>query len=347
MLATTERPLPPPANSVGVEFDVGLRPVEIFRADRAIAWRQLRMFLAICAVFILLQAYIRRSAFILIFAAVIGLVCFAIHSAFLYMGARSNLRSNKVLSSRIHYSLSPAGLRLSSPSYWTDQSWGSIHELVDTRHLLILRSSTTQKYVIPKRCLVAGDVNQIRSFVSRRETLKALFARGEHPIVNPLATATVRMTAEDLYWGFITMLLRKSHWYAAQFAFSFALIFLLNPRLLSPLTFVAVGAIFSLYVSVAMYMASSRSIRTNAAYQNEIQFTIHEKGLESFGPTFAVHHDWQNFQSVIETSRAFVFCTSNSQMSILPKRALVETSRIESLRVVLKSHYRGKLSLKG
>jgi hypothetical protein len=346
MIATTEQPVLAPAQGVGVEFDVQMRAIDVYRADCAITWRQLRKFLAICTGIVLLRAVIQQSLFILVFVGFVSLVCFAIYSAFIYLGARSNLRTSKVLSSRIHYSYSPCGLRSSTPTHWGDQSWGNIHELVETRHLLILRSSSAQKTVIPKRCLAAGQAGQIRNFVNQRETLKMQYVRGEHPAAAPLVTATVRMTAEDLYWGFLTMLLRKSHWYAAQFVFSFALIFLLNPHLLSPLAFVTVGAIFFLYVSIAMYMTSSRAVRTNAAYQHEMQFAFCETGLEGFGPTLAFHQDWQNYQSVIETSRAFLFCPSNSRMLVIPKRALTEGAKIETLRILLKTHYHGKLSLK-
>ena len=154
------------------------------------------------------------------------------------------------------------------------------------------------------------------------------------------------MAADDLYRCFLTLLLRKSYWYAAQMAFSFILIFALNPRWFSPIAFVVVGSIFFFYMAIYLYCASARAIRTNVAYQHELEYAFDESGLDAGGPTFSNHHDWGNFQSVIEDSKIFLFCPSNSQMVIVPKRFFASDAQIESLRQLLRSHFAGKLSLK-
>ena len=154
------------------------------------------------------------------------------------------------------------------------------------------------------------------------------------------------MSADDLYRGFLIMLLRKSYWYTAQLAFVFMLFFMVNPRFLSPLVFVGVGTIFFLYLATHFYWSSARAIRTNTAYRHEMEFVIDQTGLSISGPTFSSHNDWCNYQAVIEDSKIFLFCPSNSQMVVLPKRCFANDSQIETLRQLLRANYRGKLSLK-
>ena len=346
MLAATDSAASRATSVPAVEFDVQLTPSDLFRADRAIVLRKLKGFLILSAAFVLMRSLAGGGLVLLFFIAFLWFCLYWVHSAFAYLGAKSNLRSNRVLSSPIHYSLSPSGLRTSGPTFWNEQSWASVHDLVETRQALILRVSTAQKSVIPKRCLSAEASNALRDFVKRKESLAPQFARSERTAPTPLVTASFRMTAEDLYWGFMTMLLRKSFWYAAQLVFAFAFIFMINPQFLSPLAFVTVGAIFFLYLSIALYFSSAQAIKTNVNYQNELQYALNEKGLDCWGPTFTFHHDWEDYKSILETSRAFVLCLSTSQMAILPKRALTDGGKIETLRILLKMHYRGKLSLK-
>lgn len=159
-------------------------------------------------------------------------------------------------------------------------------------------------------------------------------------------SATVLVQADDLYRGFLVMLLRKSFWYTAQLVFSFVLIFALNPRLLSPYTFVLVGFVFFLYLAIFLYRTSAKSIKTNATYQQPINFTFDAAGLEARGNTFFFHNDWCNFTSIIEDSKIFLFCPSTSQMLVVPKRAFSDLSQISALRQILRGSYSGKLSLK-
>src|SRR5260221_721212 len=304
---------PEKLSTVKVEFNVQLEATDLYRADRTIVWRQVRPLVGVAAGFVVLRALLAGSVFLLVLIGVISLVCLAIHSAFMFFGARSTLRTNRVLGAPMHYTLTPSSMATSTPTFRSLHTWENLHEVIETSRLLILRSSSAQKNVIPKRCLAPGQLEAIRTLA------KPVVASGaplqEKPLTasSALLTARVRMTAEDLYWGFVTLMLRKSYWYAGQLAFSFALIYLLNPQFISPVAFVTVGTISFLYFAIALHRASARAIRTNAAYQSEIGFAFSEAGLEASGPTFFFHHDWANFKAVIETSKIFLFCTSNSQ----------------------------------
>jgi hypothetical protein len=199
--------------------------------------------------------------------------------------------------------------------------------------------------VIPKRYLLGGDLEKVRA-VARKSPPIPLTSRATRASNPGALFATVRMEAEDIYQGLLILLLRKSYWYAAQIAFSFVVIFAFNPRFLSPLVFVAVGSLFFFYVAISLYRSSSRAIRTNAAYQSAIAYTFDPSGLEGAGATHAFHHDWCNFQSVIESSKIFVFCPSNAQMIIVPKRSFADPAQINELRQLLRTHCQSKLSLK-
>lgn len=334
------------SSPTSVEFNVQLQAVDLFRAERTIALRQLRTFLGVAAAFVVFRAIMAESIFLLAAIAVISLFCFAIHSAFLYLGARSTIKTSKVLSGTTHYCLTQNELLLSTPTSWSRQAWGNVHELLETRSLLILRLSSAQKNVIPKRCLRAGDVERIRNLVRQGKARNSGLQDGTAITDSPLLAVRVKLRAEDLYWGFVTLLMRKSFWYAGQLAFSFVLIFALNPRFLSPMAFVAVGGLFVLYLAVFLYYSSSKAVRTNAAYQGEIQYAFCESGLEAAGPTFSFHHDWGNFQSVMETSKIFLFCPSSSQMLVIPRGCFANESQIQIVRQILRTHYHGKLSLK-
>jgi len=335
-----------PANPVIVEIDVQLTPLDMYRAERATAWRQVRWLIILACPSMLLVSFLRGGPFLFIFVAFINLFVFAVHSAFIYMGARSTLRTSRVLRGIIHYSFEPGCLRSRGQTFWTIQDWSNLYELLETRHLLILRSSSAQKVVIPKRYLLDGALEKVRA-IARKSPPAPIAANPQTGATgSALLTATALIQAEDLYHGFIILLLRKSYWYAAQLAFSFFLIFALNPHFLSPLAFVAVGSIFFFYVAISIYRASSKAIRTNVAYQSAITYTFGASGLDGVGLTHAFHHDWGNFQSVIEGSKIFVFCPSNAQMVIVPKRSFADAAQINELRQLLRSHYQGKLSLK-
>jgi hypothetical protein len=345
---TTTVALPPPtlAAPPTVEIDVQLQPLDLYRANRATVWRQVRWICAIGAAIVLLRALSGDGLLLLGVVGIIGLFSFVIHSGFLYMAAKSALRSNRVLSSPIHYSLTPSGLEMSSPTFWNRQSWSNLYELLETRQLIILRSSSAQKYVIPKSRLAPGDLEKVRA-LARSGLLHNEEANFGRTVPNSShLTANVQLAAEELYRGLLILLLRKSYWYAGQLAFSFALIFVLNPRFLSPTTFVAVGALFFFYFAAHLYWSSARAIRTNAAYKNGVEYAFGESGLDGVGSTFSFHHDWCNFRSIIEDSKLFLFCPSNSQVIVVPKRSFANPSQIQKLRDILKNNYTGKLSLK-
>src|SRR5205823_7827522 len=91
-----------------------------------------------------------------------GLFGFAAYSAFIYMASRSTLKTNRMLSGPLHYTFEPGGMTLRGSTYWGWQDWSNLHDTLETRHLFILRASSAQKNVIPKRCLAPGDLERLR-----------------------------------------------------------------------------------------------------------------------------------------------------------------------------------------
>lgn len=338
-------PAPVRAASSVVEVDVQLQPLDLYRAERTIVWRQIRLLLLVATIYILMRA-LTVGLFLLLPAAMISLFCFVAFCAFTYMSTRSTLKSNRMLSGPMHYAFEPGGMTLRGATYWGWQDWSNLHDTLETRHLFILRASSAQKNLIPKRSLAPGDLERLRA-LARPGLSRVPGFQPQARQVNPSGlTVRVRMTADDLYRGSLTLLLRKSYWYAAHMVFTFLLFFALNPRFLSPIAFIVAGSIFIFYFAAYLYWASARAIRTNVAYQNELEFAFDETGLSTSGLTFSNHHDWCNFQSVIEDSKIFVFCPSNSQMVIAPKRCFASDTQIEALRQLLRTHFHGKLSLK-
>jgi len=344
MVAPPPTPVRPASSAV--EVYVQLQPIDLYRAERAIVWRQVRLFILVCAGSVVIRALTGGGLSLLMAVAMVGFFCFLALSTLTYMASRSTLKTNRMLSGTVHYTFEPGGMILRGPTYWGWQDWSNLHDTLETRHLFILRSSTAQRNVIPKRCLAPGDLDRLRALA--RPGVPAVSGaqpqpREAHP---SRLTIKVRMTADDLYRGFLILLLRKSHWYAAQMVFAFLLFFALNPNRLSPIAFIVVGFIFAFFFAAYMYWGSARAIRTNAAYRNELQFSFDESGLEGSGPTCINRHDWSNFQSVLEDSRMFLLCPSNSQILVVPKRCFANDAQIETLRQLLRSHFTGKLSLK-
>src|SRR5258708_14205463 len=286
-----------PANAAVVEIDVQLTALDMYRASRATVWRQVRWLFIVVYPTTFLISFLRGGPFLSILIAVVSVFVFAINSVFMYMGARSTLRTSLVLRGIIHYSFEPGCLRSRGEAFWTIPDSSNLYELLETRHLLILRSSSAQKVVIPKRYLRDGALEKVRA-IARKSPPAPIGATPKTGAAgSALLTSTVLMQAEDLYQGFLILLLRKSYWYAVQLAFSFFLIFALNPNLLSPLAFVAIGSLFFFYLAISIYRASSKAIRTNVAYQSAITYTFAASGLNGVGLTHAFHHDWGNFQS--------------------------------------------------
>ena len=102
MSTTIALPLAPPAksSSSGVEFNVQLQAVDLYRADRTIVWRQLRPLVGLATGFVVLRTVVAGSVLLLAVIGVISLVCLAIYSGFMSFGARSTLRTNRVLARR-------------------------------------------------------------------------------------------------------------------------------------------------------------------------------------------------------------------------------------------------------
>ncbi|MGB7845924.1 MAG: YcxB family protein [Candidatus Acidiferrum sp.] len=165
-------------------------------------------------------------------------------------------------------------------------------------------------------------------------------------IDQPKITATVKMEAEDIYRGFIAALTRKAGWYSAQIVFVFVFLFLVNPQFLSPVKFIVVGLILILYLAIYIYWISSKSIKTNQAYRDPIEYSFQPSGLEATGPSSFFHHDWCNFISVNEDSRMFIFYPSDAQFLVVPKRSFADSLQIDALRNLLRTSYPGKLKLK-
>lgn len=339
----TAPPAPPPP--VAVEVDVQLQPVDLFRAERTIVWRQVRWFLAISVLLILPLGFVGGGLFLLAGLAVICVFLFAVHSAFLYLASRSTLRTNRVLCGLMHYSFEPGALRIRGATFWAVQDWGSLYEVLETGQTLILRWSSAQKYVIPKRCFAPGDGEKARTIVREGKRANRAGQVPHAPAGSPRLVARVWLTPEDLYRGFFTVLVRKAYWSAAQLVFAFAFIFMVNPQFRSLRAFFVVGSAFFLYLGIHFYRASARAIRTNAAYRDEIEYRFDHSGLEGSGPSFAFRHDWGNFQSILEDSKMFLLCPSNSQMLVIPKRCFAGEAQIEMLRELLRKCYPGKLSL--
>ncbi len=337
---------PDKSSTSSVEFNVHLQAGDFYRAECTIVWRQVRLLVGLATGFVVLRTIAAGSVLLLAASGLISLVSLAIYSALMYFGARSTLRTNRVLGAPMHYTLTAGGMATTTPTFRSQHTWENLHEVIETSRLLILRLSSVQKNVIPKRCLAPGQLEGIRALAKPRVTSSAGNQEKPPIISSALLTAKVRITAEDLYWGCMTLLLRKSYWYTGQLVFSFGLIFLLHPQFISPVAFVVLGAVFFVYFAIGLYHSSARAVRTNVAYRSEIEYAFCESGLEASGPTFFFHHDWGNFQAVIETSKMFLFCPSDSQMLVIPKTALIDISNVQALRTILKSCYRGKLSLK-
>jgi len=342
---------PPPAAasiraaSSAVEVDVQLQPLDLYRTERVIVWRQIRLLLLVSTIYVLMRA-LTVGLFILLPAAMISLFCFVAFCAFMYMSTRSTLKTNRMLSGPLHYTFESGGMTLRGSTYWGWQDWSNLHDTLETRRLFVLRASSAQKNVIPKRCLAPGDLERLRA-LARPGVPGISGARPQaEPIHSSRLTIRIRMKADDLYRGALTLLLRKAHWYAAHIVFTFLLFFALNPRFLSPIAFIVAGSILVFYFAAYIYWASARAIRTNAAYRNELELSFDESGIEACGPTLINRHNWSNFQSVIEDSKMFMFCPSNSQMLLAPKRFFANDTQIETLRQLLRTHFTGKLSLK-
>jgi hypothetical protein len=329
-----------------VEINARLTPLDLYRATRAVVWRQVRGLAILALAIVSLRVYLGGGLPLLIVSALFLLFCFVVHSGFIYMGARSTLRTSRVLGGTIHYSFEPTGLRSRGETFWSSQDWSTLHEVLETSKLLILRSSSAQKIVIPKRFFRGGDLEKVRVVARKSPHATPPPVLTTQPPTAGRLTASVRMETDDLYQGFLILLMRKSYWYAAQLAFSFVLFFAVNPNFLSPIQFVGMGSIFTLFVAISLYRESGKAIRTNVAYQSAIAYTFDSSGLEYRASNSACHHDWCNFQSVVEGSKIFVFCPSNAQMIIVPKRSFADAGQIIGLRELLRTHFRGKLSLK-
>jgi hypothetical protein len=328
-----------------VEIDVRLTPLDLYRATRAVVWRQVRWLTILALAIVSLRVFLGGGVPLLIISALFLLFCFVVHSGFLYMGARSTLRTSQVLGGTIHYSFEPTCLRSRGETFWSSQDWSTLYEVLETSKLLILRSSSAQKVVIPKRFFRGGDLEKVRA-VARKSPHAMPPPLAIHPPSPGRLTASVRMETDDLYQGFLILLMRKSHWYAAQMGFSILLFFLVNPQFLTSIQFVGIGFIFILFIAISLYRAAGKAIQTNVAYQSAIAYTFDSSGLEYRASNAACHHDWCNFQSVIEGSKIFVFCPSNATMVIVPKRSFADASQVIALRELLRTHFHGKLSLK-
>lgn len=114
-------PAPVRASSGALEVDVQLQPLDLYRAERTIVWRQIRLLLLVATIYILMRA-LTVGLFLLLPAAMISLFCFVAFCAFMYMSTRSTLKSNRMLSGPMHYTFEPGGMTLRGATYWAGRT---------------------------------------------------------------------------------------------------------------------------------------------------------------------------------------------------------------------------------
>jgi hypothetical protein len=156
----------------------------------------------------------------------------------------------------------------------------------------------------------------------------------------------VRLTAEDLYRGYVTLVLRRSPWNLAMVLFGLGVTVAVNPWVRGPVSFVAAGGAFLFCMAVFVYWSAQRGLSTNRAYRHHVHYSFGEQGVDASAPTFSFHHDWCNFHAVVEDGRAILLCPSSSQLTVLPKRCLPDAAQLEALRMLLRAHVAGRVSLR-
>jgi len=160
---------------------------------------------------------------------------------------------------------------------------------------------------------------------------------------NTRVEVEVRISAEDMYRGAITVLFRKSPWYLAQVLFPLVLVLAVNPH--AGPVFFAAGSVVIVFLAVSIYFNASSGVRTNKAYQGGVRYSFGDGGMDVSGATFFFHHDWCNFHAALENGHAILLCPSNSEMNIIPKRCFCSPSQLDSLRRLVRSRVTNKVNL--
>ena len=113
-----------------VDVDVRLTPPDLYRTERTIVWGQVRWVTILCAGIVLLRVLLGGGMPLLIVTTILALFCFLVLSGLAYMGARSTLRTSRVLGGTIHYSFEPACLHSSGETFWSIQDWSTLHRVL-------------------------------------------------------------------------------------------------------------------------------------------------------------------------------------------------------------------------
>ena len=137
------------------EMTVTLTAAEAFRASIALAWRNrgwaraLVLLLAVFLVGLQLRASdsLQPAAILIlavgILAAIVGLM---------YLRSRSMLRNTRVYRSPLTYVFTEKGISVRGPTFTAESDWCNVHEVLETRTMLILCPPTSAMTILPKRC---------------------------------------------------------------------------------------------------------------------------------------------------------------------------------------------------
>jgi hypothetical protein len=154
-----------PASDAALSLEVRLTARDLFRADRSIVWRKTRLLLLFCTAVISFRAFRFGSPIILVSFLLLQGFCLGIIFGFVYLGARSTLRTNKMLRGAMHYTFDDQRMSMRGETFWGHTDWCNIHEAIETRHSILIRPSSMQKYVLPKRFFAPGDLRRLRDLV--------------------------------------------------------------------------------------------------------------------------------------------------------------------------------------
>jgi hypothetical protein len=164
-ISLSPAPIPAPAPCAPLSFTIQLTAADLFRSEMSIIWRKARPHLLFWTAVIFLLSCLYRSALLMVSFLFFQSLYLGLMAGFSYLGARSTLHTNKALKGPIHYGLDNNSVSMRAETFWGHTDWCNIYEVIETRHSVLIRPSSMQKYVLPKRFFKPEDLQRLRALV--------------------------------------------------------------------------------------------------------------------------------------------------------------------------------------
>lgn len=148
-----------------IEFDIQLRPADMYRYNLYHAYTSASGYLAIFMAAIAFAAAVKSWGQVIvpytILYVALGIVLLAYMPVTLYVRSRQQVLSSPVFCEALHYTIDENGITTSQGEASSTLAWNQVYRIVSTKHNILICMNPRNAFIIP-RAQAAQEYGKIR-----------------------------------------------------------------------------------------------------------------------------------------------------------------------------------------